>query len=84
MKKKVSIEEKYKLICLCLSGKKNDNEKYIKFKEHTINRLFKFMNEEKSLKNEAEVVIQLQKIFYKLEMGVNFHFLYKKNMISVG
>ena len=42
------------------------------------------MNEEKSLKNEAEVVIQLQKIFYKLEMGVNFHFLYKKNMISVG
>ena len=84
MKKKVSIEEKYKLICLCLSGKKNDNEKYIKFKEHTINRLFKFMNEEKSLKNEAEVVIQLQKIFFKLEMGVNFHFLYKKNMISVG
>ena len=84
MKRTVSVDEKYKLVCLCLSGKKNDNEKYRNFKEHTINRLFQFMNEEKSLKNEAEVVIQLQKIFFKLEMGVNFHFLYKKNMISVG
>lgn len=84
MKRTVSVDEKYKLVCLCLSGRKNDNEKYRNFKEHTINRLFQFMNEEKSLKNEAEVVIQLQKIFFKLEMGVNFHFLYKKNMISVG
>lgn len=84
MKRTVSVDEKYKLVCLCLSGRKNDNKKYRNFKEHTINRLFQFMNEEKSLKNEAEVVIQLQKIFFKLEMGVNFHFLYKKNMISVG
>ena len=84
MKRTVSLDEKYKLVCLCLSGRKNDNEKYRNFKEHTINRLFQFMNEEKSLKNEAEVVIQLQKIFFKLERGVNFHFLYKKNMISVG
>ena len=48
MKRTVSVDEKYKLVCLCLSGKKNDNEKYRNFKEHTINRLFQFMNEEKS------------------------------------
>ena len=28
MKRTVSVDEKYKLVCLCLSGKKNDNEKY--------------------------------------------------------
>ena len=78
------INEKHTLVSSLLTENQVQNEGYIEFKKLLNGEFLDFANEEDSLANEAEALLNLQSIEKELSAVVAFPDLYTRNIVAIG